>query len=64
MLVVIGILIALSINNWNEGRKNEIIGNQSALKLYEEISNSKKSIDVALINMDRQINYINYYQKI
>jgi len=24
ILVVIGILIALSINNWNEGRKNSI----------------------------------------
>ena len=59
ILVMIGILLALQVTNWNEKRKNEIIGNQSALKLYEEITNSKKSIDVALMNMDRQINYIN-----
>jgi Family of unknown function (DUF6090) len=50
VLVVIGILIALQINNWNESRKEQVILNASltALKL-----NLKEDIE----NLDKQINY-------
>ena len=42
LLVVIGILIALQINNWNEDRK-EIIEERSILQnLYDEFSENKK----------------------
>jgi hypothetical protein len=37
ILVVIGILIALSINNWNEDRKNENTKNKYLLALSSEI---------------------------
>jgi len=37
VLVVIGILIALSINNWNEGRKNSSLAKAYRLKLTEEL---------------------------
>ena len=45
ILVVIGILIALQINNWNEGRKNEI----KEYKLLTEMRGNLKidSIDMA-----------------
>ncbi|MFY0629652.1 MAG: hypothetical protein JXR05_04670 [Flavobacteriaceae bacterium] len=58
ILVVIGILIALSINNWNEGRKNNAKEQQiliqlkdeynaNLLQLEQKITNRKKIIDAA-----------------
>ena len=37
ILVVIGILIALSINNWNEARKQEHLKQRLYIELYESI---------------------------
>ena len=50
VLVVIGILIALSINNWNESKKEQVILNASlnSLKI-----NLKEDIE----NLNKQINY-------
>lgn len=49
ILVVIGILIALQINNWNENRKEQVILNASLnslrLNLKEDIENLDKQID-------------------
>ena len=36
VLVVIGILIALSINNWNENQKKTLLENQYLIRLKEE----------------------------
>lgn len=52
VLVVIGILIALSLNNWNELRKNDIIKNQLIENLILELQSSKKIIQVAIIKSD------------
>ncbi len=52
VLVVIGILIALSLNNWNELRKNDIIKNQLIENLILELQSSKKIIQVAIIRAD------------
>jgi len=52
VLVVIGILIALSLNNWNELRKNDIIKNQLIEDLILELQSSKKIIQVAIIRAD------------
>ena len=38
ILVVIGILIALQINNWNENRKNKIIENEYYCQLLEDLT--------------------------
>ena len=38
-LVVIGILIALQINNWNEARKERILGNEYLAKIYTDLKN-------------------------
>jgi len=45
VLVVIGILIALSINNWNENRKER----QSVIKYY---TNLKLDVETDLVNLD------------
>ncbi|WP_191859413.1 DUF6090 family protein [Hanstruepera ponticola] len=45
VLVVIGILIALQINNWNEGRKLEKSKSQLMLALKSELVKNKKELD-------------------
>ena len=37
VLIVVGILIALQISNWNETRKNEQLGEELTKKLYAEM---------------------------
>ena len=44
VLVVIGILIALSINNWNEGRKKSSLTKTYRLKLTEELDSDMKNL--------------------
>lgn len=51
-LVVIGILIAVSINNWNENRKQNKELNQILLKVKEDLSND-------IIKIDRIIDFYN-----
>ena len=45
VLVVIGILIALQINNWNEKRNNNIIVNSVLKQIHSELANNIKGID-------------------
>lgn len=45
MLVVIGILLALQINNWNENRKDRIEENQALIDLKKEIKNYQDYLD-------------------
>ena len=40
LLVVMGILIALQVNNWNEKRKEKINEKKILLSLHNEISSS------------------------
>ncbi len=47
-LVVIGILIALSLNNWNESRKNEIVKERLIEDLILELQSSKDIIREAI----------------
>jgi len=53
VLVVIGILLALSINNWNEDRKDKILEQNYLLKIHEEFKNNKEQFD-HIISMHRQ----------
>ena len=48
ILVVIGILIALSINNWNENRKNKKYLNQIFSSIENELEESNKDIERVL----------------
>jgi hypothetical protein len=45
VLVVIGILIALSINNWNEDRKNRIAEADYYCRILEDLELNEKLID-------------------
>ena len=45
MLVVIGILIALQVNNWNEERKLEKVSDQSLQSLEEEIKEARSNLE-------------------
>jgi len=45
VLVVIGILIALQINNWNENRKLDFIRNSNYQQLLEDFKTDKEYID-------------------
>jgi len=75
LLVVIGILIALQINNWNEGRKNaaieeeiisnmheEFLQNKLVLKEVREVLNKSEKSCYQLMNlMNKERNYLFVY---
>lgn len=48
ILVVIGILIALQVNNWNEQRKAENISDITLQKLYAELEEAKTQVESSL----------------
>lgn len=48
ILVVIGILIALSINNWNEQRKNNLKEKFILADIHEEFLQNKKQLDTVV----------------
>lgn len=48
VLVVVGILIALSINNWNELKKERVKEKKILASLYEDFKFNIKSLDDAL----------------
>lgn len=56
ILVVIGILIALGINNWNENRKTEIKLHQFLISLKSDLRSDLNEIEIV---MDDQINRSN-----
>ncbi len=55
VLVVVGILIALQINNWNEGKKDKEIENKIILELKE---NLKNDIQLSQNEIEIQIQHI------
>ena len=70
LLVVIGILIALQINNWNEKRVEKNILNNYYLRMLEELvvseNNLKKfkaSIDTLVIDNKRTLHILNLKNK-
>ncbi len=55
VLVVIGILIALSINNWNEGRKEVLKERQLLSNLQGEFKDNLQNLDSIAIEVDKVI---------
>ena len=53
-LVVIGILIALSINNWNENRKIQITEQMLLKDLKAEVHDNIKQLDTVIVSHQRQ----------
>jgi hypothetical protein len=66
ILVVIGILIALSINNWNENKKQEQRAIIYANKIINDIETDLKNVDSLVVIGQRNIkeieNYFNYFE--
>lgn len=60
ILVVIGILIALQINNWNEDRKEHKRAYQLHEQLHDELSRTQDIYIRVHQNMDDYINFLNY----
>ena len=58
VLVVIGILIALSINNWNEGRKNDRKDSLLIKNIIEDLSLDSVHINKALDELASQMDVI------
>jgi hypothetical protein len=59
VLVVIGILIALQINNWNQKRQNNILFNNSLEQLYNSIKTDTESLLFGIEYTRDQIAFIN-----
>ncbi len=51
VLVVIGILIALSINNWNENRKEKLNESKILQTLNEEFIENKTTLDATMVEL-------------
>jgi len=54
ILLVLGILIALSINNWNEERKNNLIEKKLILNIIKDLRLDSIYISQSLIEVDAQ----------
>lgn len=55
MLVVIGILIALQINNWNEHTKSVKIEKTYYCKIAEDLQVDIINIDSSMVSLDRRL---------
>ena len=60
VLVVIGILIALQVNNWNEYMKEKVEEKKILLSLHNEISNNLESLQVVIEEKNKIID-VNQY---
>ena len=54
VLVVLGILIALQINNWNEWRKDRIIEKNVLIELRDNLDRNVEIIDNAIAEINRR----------
>ena len=61
ILVVIGILIALQINNWNENRKEDVEANKILTALLDEIMTAKNTCQTEL---NTELKNIKTYEKV
>jgi len=61
ILVVIGILIALQVNNWNEEKKNAKNLRTALRALQTEIQENKSYLDSEIKNIESDLNDLEYY---
>ena len=64
LLVVIGILIALQVNNWNENRKNHSAANDALLSLRTDFQDNVAQIKERVFQVNRTTEYLNKLIKI
>ena len=58
VLVVIGILIALSINNWNEKRKEDLQAEALTINLKEELRQTLNYLDFTTQGINTQLDFL------
>jgi uncharacterized membrane-anchored protein YhcB (DUF1043 family) len=63
ILVVIGILIALQINNWNENKKLNAIKDNNYIQLLEDLKTDKEYIDELIKEFNSSISLYRKYLK-
>lgn len=63
LLVVIGILIALQVNNWNEERKAKRELNTILLEIYKDLNNDLKNLADRVADFNEFVGNINYMQR-
>ena len=59
--IIVGILVALYINNWNEERKNEEYMKQISSSIRNELKEANKEITEKIPNQKSLIDTLNYY---
>jgi hypothetical protein len=64
ILVVIGILIALQINNWNENRKNEKIERDYYCRLNVDLEQDKIQIENLIERITKRQKYANQFLRL
>jgi len=57
-LVVIGILIALQINNWNEKRKQNLNEKEIVIALYDELKLNKEYVEGRLVRLCDKLEHV------
>ena len=62
VLVVIGILIALSINNWNENRKNKTLVDTYKKSLIENLAKDSLNVHNKLIKINEDLEKIENFE--
>tara|TARA_R110001632_G_scaffold54410_9_gene133342 strand:+ start:1623 stop:2381 length:759 start_codon:yes stop_codon:yes gene_type:complete len=63
ILVVIGILIALQINNWNENRKNSVLIDSYKINLIENLSLDSLMINETISKIEGELNQIYKFEQ-
>ena len=62
LLVVIGILIALQVDNWNENRKARRELNTILVEIHKDLNNDLKNLENLFADFDEFVDNINYLQ--
>jgi len=60
VLLVIGILVALQINNWNEGRKEKQLDNQLFEAIINDLDLDKSSEEIVKLLNGKEEEFISY----
>jgi Family of unknown function (DUF6090) len=55
ILVMIGILLALQVNTWNESRKNLILEEEFKIGLKKDLKRDKENIEFCILNIEHNI---------
>jgi hypothetical protein len=59
VLVVIGILIALQVNNWNENRKEQLLEQRILINLKQEYNENLKALNQSIVKRQSQLSALN-----